>query len=128
MDEITHVVHHADRPPEALADVYSFVFDNGQVGDWYWADLIVGTDEFRVLHILVPSLRGEGQGALESRGAELIEVFPVHDSNNWAKPGLVDGWDGNKAEPTLRPSIFVGGGSDNPGWHGFFEKGKLRTA
>ena len=125
---VNPVIHHAEGPPTIPEDVYDEIFDNGKVGDWYWCD-VINTDKksYRVLHIIIPSLRGFGQGELERRGAELIEVYPSHSDNNWAQPGPHNGWDGNEEDPTLHPSIFVGGSSNNPGWHGYFEKGKLRS-
>ena len=120
------VIYHAKGTPTISEDFYDYIFDNGKVGDWWW-DRTTSPEgkSYRVLRIVVPSLRGEGQGPLESRGAELITVFPSHAENDWSKPGNDNGWDGAEAEPTLSPSIFVGGNSDNPGWHGFFSKGKL---
>ena len=121
--------HHAEGPPTITGDVYDEIFDNGKVGDWYWGQIIWTDDEsYRCMHMLVPSLRGEGQGPLEGRGAEIALVFPSHGPNNWSEPGSDNGWDGNEEEPTFSPSIFVGGSSDKPGWHGFFEKGMLRDA
>ena len=122
------ILHHAKGPPTIPDHLYDEIFDNGNLGDWYWTDVIIDNIKYRSLYILIPSLRGYGQGELEERGIELISVFPSHAPNNWAQPGSSNGWDGNEANPTLSPSIFVGGNSDNPGWHGFFEKGQLRNA
>ena len=127
----SHVLHHAALPPTVPDDMYDEIFEHGQLGDWHWACVIMpdGT-RHRALWMLVPNLRGGGQGPLGKRGLELISVFPMHAPNNWAEPGDVQGWDGKLDEnaPTLRPSIFVGGSSPNPGWHGFFENGELRNA
>ena len=49
-------------------------------------------------------------------------LYLSHAAGNWAKPGPVNGWDGNELEPTLSPSVHV----PVLGWHGFIEKGKLR--
>ena len=127
--EQSHVLHHAHSPPTVPGDMYDEIFEHGRLGDWHWA-IIIEPDgsEHRVIWMLVPSLRGGGQGPLEARGLELIQVFPRHAPNNWAKPGPVNGWDGNEDLPTLNPSIFVGGNSPNPGWHGFFRRGKVSNA
>ena len=125
--DISHVLHHADGPPTVPDDMYDTIFEQGKIGDWHWADVKIGNKVYRTLWILVPSLRGFGQGPLQDRGIELIEVYPSHAPNNWAQPGDINGWDGNVDSPTLRPSIFVGGESANPGWHGFFKSGKLQT-
>lgn len=122
------ILHHANSEPTVPDDLYDDVFDNGQLGDWWWCSVEINDDSHDALHILVPSLRGEGQGRLQERGIELIEVYPMHAENNWAQPGPTNGWDGNRDAPTLSPSIFVGGGTEKPGWHGFFEGGQLRNA
>ena len=65
---------------------------------------------------------------MEKGGGELLRVFVNRQPDNWNARGDVSGWDGNILEPTLHPSIFVRGRTENPGWHGFFERGKLRNA
>ena len=124
-----HVLHHAHREPTVPDDLYDEVFDKGTLGDWWWCNVEIDGVSHEALHILVPSVGGRiGQGPLQKRGIELIEVYPMHAKNNWANPGPINGWDGNRDAPTLSPSIFVGGGSESPGWHGFFEGGELRNA
>ena len=67
--------------------------------------------------ILVPAPRFD-------RGFECLRVFPSHAPNNWAQPGSVDGWDGDRERPTLTPSLnreAEGAG----GWHGFIKAGRI---
>ena len=62
--------------------------------------------------------------------AEHIYLYVDHDDDNWAKRGLVSGWDGDLDEPTLSPSIGVKHRDGAPGWafHGFLQAGKLVLA
>ena len=131
IDPDTSVLHHASHAITVPKDMYDEIFNRGQLGDWHWSTVIMPDGSHHLsLWIIVPDMRGEGQGPLKDRHLELISVFPTHAPGNWAEPGNVQGWDGELDEtaPTLRPSIFVGGKSLNPGWHGFFENGKLRNA
>ena len=126
----SHVLHHATHAVTVPDDMYDEIFERGELGDWHWSTTIMPDgSHHRSLWILVPNMQREGQGPLGPRGIELISVFPMHAPNNWAEPGDVQGWDGelDADRPTLRPSIFVGGSSPNPGWHGFFENGQIRT-
>ena len=122
------VLYHAESPPTVPEDLYDYIFDEGKLGDWFWATCLVDGVSHRCLYMLIPDLIGHGQGDLRNRGLELLCVYPSHANNNWAQPGPINGWDGNETEPTLSPSIFVGGGTKNPGWHGFFQNGKLKNA
>ncbi|MXY79727.1 MAG: hypothetical protein F4Y94_08600 [Chloroflexi bacterium] len=123
------VLHRADGTREPAADPFAEVFRTGAVGDWWWA-WERGDDRALVLWIVVPAVRIDPGpvGPLTERGGELIRIYPNHAAGNWAQPGPVDGWDGNLEAPTLTPSIHVGGSGPNPGWHGYFEAGKLRDA
>lgn len=109
----------------SIADWHDHIFAEGKAGDWCWSDLVVDGEPHRCLLIVVPSNRG--QGALGRRGLELINIFPSHAEGNWAQPGNINGWDGNVEAPTLEPSIHVRGKKDNPGWHGYFRRGRLET-
>lgn len=123
------LIHHSDGPPTIPDDWYDFVFDDGKSGDWFWQSIKRNDGlSHRCLFAIVPSPRGFGQGPLKDRGLELIQVFPRHADGNWAVPGEIDGWDGNEQSPTFTPSIFVGGNTDDPGWHGFIRNGKLSNA
>ena len=127
----SHVLHHASHAITVPENMYDEIFELGQLGDWHWSiGIMPDGSHHRALWILVPNMRGEGQGPLKDRNLELIRVFPMHAPNNWAEPGDVQGWDGELDEnaPTLRPSIFVGGRSPNPGWHGFVKNGKVSNA
>ena len=61
-------------------------------------------------------------------GAEWIQVYPMHAPNNWAQPGPVNGWDGNREEPTFNPSIDCSNGGKRPGWHGYIVAGRVCDA
>ena len=56
---------------------------------------------------------------------EWLQVYPMHEPKNWAKPGPVNGWDGNREAPTFNPSIDCSGGGKRPGWHGFIVAGRV---
>ena len=120
------VLHHADGTVEVPASLYEDIFDSGQVGDWWWGREPVEEDDGayrRILWLIVPlSPDSPRSGPLSERGGELLRLYVKHDEKNWAQPGPVNGWDGNADEPTFSPSISVTGG-----WHGFFERGKLRS-
>lgn len=132
------IIHHADHSETRTQDWYNAVFDadsGADIGDWWWGE---ETDGTRVLWLVVPIPDDRADhgsyGPLVDGTGELIRIYPSHEgpsdkhpSGNWAAPGPVEGWDGNIEEPTFSPSIYVGGSTDHPGWHGFFEKGKLRT-
>lgn len=134
------VIHHHDHSTTPTDDWYSAVFDaesGAEVGDWWWGE---ETDGTRVMWIVVPIPADRADhGSYGPRVAdgegELIRIYPSHEgpsdkhpTGNWAAPGPVNGWDGNEEAPTLRPSIFVGGTTEHPGWHGFLTKGELSTA
>ena len=123
------VLHHSSGPPTVPADIYDELFDRGQAGDWCWGSEERDGLRLRVLWLIVPAVGGLPSGLLYDRGLELIHVFPDHAPKNWAEPGDRCGWDGNVDCPTFSPSIFVRGAEPaDPGWHGFFEQGRLRTA
>lgn len=56
-----------------------------------------------------------------TRGTEWLIIYPWHAPNNWAKPGTVCGWDGNRESPTFNPSIDCGSSS----WHGYIVEGRV---
>ena len=140
-------IHHDAEPPTVTDDWYDYVFaaKSAKIGDWWWSREIGWHDDdptepLRVLWLIVP-IRDERRlkgsyGPLSPDGAgELIRIYTSHEgptvkhpSGNWAAPGPVDGWDGDVDAPTLRPSIWVGGSSDYPGWHGYLTDGKLSNA
>lgn len=139
------VIHHHDPADngrdEALeGDWYEYVFgpdSTATVGDWWWGEETDGTRVFWVIVPIPQDRAAHGSyGPLSPDGdGEIIRIYPSHEgpteahpSGNWAAPGPVNGWDGNEDFPTFRPSIFVGGTTDHPGWHGFVENGQLRNA
>ena len=121
------LLHHADGSLEPSADIFDEIYDRGRVGDWWWGRTEVDGEMHRVLWLVVPMVAREKYGPRIRGEGELIAAFPSHIDGNWALPGPVNGWDGNLDEPTFSPSIFVGGSSDYPGWHGFLRKGRLET-
>ena len=118
--------HHRSGEVEEVPDWYEEVFTEGVVGDWLWRNMKIDEVTHKCLYILIPDLLGEGQGPLKDQGAELLCVYPSHAPNNWAQPGNVNGWDGDEETPTLHPSILIKS-KDRLGWHGYLEKGKLRS-
>ena len=55
-------------------------------------------------------------------------LYVKHAPGNWARPGEIDGWDGNEDSPTLSPSILVQhiiDGQDVECWHGFLTAGEI---
>ena len=88
------------------------------VGAMAWQKYDVGKpSEGERLVVVVPHAK---------RGVEWLHVYPRHAPNNWARPGDVDGWDGNREEPTFNPSIDCSnGGKDPGGWHGYIVKGRV---
>ena len=97
-----------------------------EVGDYYW-----GTDNqgHRVLWLLVPD-------TVHGRRYQVLRLYMQSEKQNWAKPGPRNGWDGDEELPTLTPSIQartkIHSDDDEDGievnaWHGFLEKGVLRT-
>ena len=47
-------------------------------------------------------------------------IYPMHQPNNWCRPGPKFGWNGDRERPTFRPSIQM-----PDGWHGFITHGEL---
>ena len=95
----------------------------GRVGDFAW-----GREGSRdTLHLIVPDEVGDGLLG----DADILHLYPgAHAESNWARSGPVNGWDGNREFPTLKPSIQARGirpGEKDPsdGWHGFFVRGRL---
>lgn len=136
------IIHHADGSETKTDDWYDAIFrasDGGKVGDFWWGVEVSyegdAAIETRVLWLIVPipdERAQEGSYGPLAGGGELARLYPSHEgpsekhpTGNWAAPGPVNGWDGNVDEPTFRPSIWVGGTTDHPGWHGFLTKGKL---
>ena len=76
---------------------------NGKMGDWYFID--------NETHIVL-------------RFGETLDdivVLPLFGERAWS-------WNGDKENPTLRPSILVYGKRGQPNrWHGFLTDGKLET-
>lgn len=137
-------IHHNDGSHTLVDEWYDWVYAQGKVGDWWWGQEIGWHDApyvtDRILWIIVPLpakrlAEGSYGPTTDAATGELIRIYPEHagptpqhPSGNWAAPGPVNGWDGNVDAPTLRPSIFVGGGSAHPGWHGWLTAGKLSHA
>ena len=48
-------------------------------------------------------------------------LYASHTPGDWSKPGDVQGWNGNLAQPTFKPSILAGE------WHGYITHGKLTS-
>ncbi|MCY3933467.1 MAG: hypothetical protein OXH70_17295 [Acidobacteria bacterium] len=125
----SEVLHHADGRTSVPEDLYNHIFNEGKCGDWFWSSENRDGKVHRTIWILVPAVGNPATGKpLADRGLELAIVFPIHGPNNWAEPGDINGWDGNEEAPTLEPSIWVRGETDNPGWHGFFRHGRLVSA
>ena len=61
----------------------------------------------------------------ESKGWELDRVSVMNDGKEWAQPGDVSGWDGDRDRPTLYPSLWL---RDRNGWHGDIRNGNLGAA
>ena len=91
-----------------LCDNIGEVIDKG-VGHFCWDE---GKDGKLMLILATPVNH-------RLSGFELAILYMERIKGNWAKPGDIVGWDGNKEFPTLSPSIKVGG------WYGFLVKGKL---
>lgn len=99
------------------------------VGAYMWSELGSGIkdDEERhlVLYLKVPS--DNGPPPINRQGYVILCLYVSRESDNWAKPGPVKAWDGNREKPTLSPSIQVNFGDGLMGWHGFLINGELRT-
>jgi hypothetical protein len=63
----------------------------------------------------------------EGKEKRLVIVLPCGDlfipDGNWEEKNVED-----EDKITLSPSIFCGGGTDKPCWHGFLKEGKFITA
>ena len=115
------VYHHGDGHAEFVADWYDELFLHGVPGDWLWHEI----SDVECIFLLVPDIIGSSRGTLH--GVDLLVLYPRHTSGNWAKPGDVDGWDGDRESPTLSPSILHQVNGVN-GWHGYFRGGKIEAA
>ena len=71
-------------------------------------------DEHDVLFVLLPTEK-------EHLPFEPLRVYMNHAEDNWAKPGDVPGWNGDREKPTLKPSIQI----PQKGWHGYITHGEL---
>ena len=60
----------------------------------------------------------------KTRGQEWLQIYPQHAPNNWAQPGDVNGWNGNREAPTFNPSIDCSK-RDDGGWHGYIIGGVI---
>ncbi len=80
-----------------------------------------------VLWLLVPNLEN-GQPKPPVPSATVLCLYIDHHTNDWAHPGPVKGWNGNKVRPTLTPSIQVLNDGEPTGWHRFLTAGKLYEA
>ena len=90
-----------------FADHWSPEFAAHGVGAMAWETYNEGKpDEGERLIVIVPHAK---------RGTEWIQVYPMHAPNNWAQPGEVNGWDGNREAPTFSPSLLVESGPMRPG-------------
>ena len=71
-------------------------------------------------------LKVDGQVAMlfdpPTSQCEQILLYMRRSEDNWAEPGDVDAWDGNRYAPTLEGSILVPGK-----WHGFIRNGIVLT-
>ena len=81
------------------------------IGAMCWKEL----DGLRALYIILPGWEDE-----ERPDTCPSALFVNHAPNNWAKPGEIEGWDGNIEKPTFTPSIHIPGG-----WHGYLTEGEL---
>lgn len=131
---MTDLIHHPAGHVEPVEDWYDYFFadvgeDGGHPGDWIWSRVEIDGVTHRCMLIIFPLVGREPlkRSRIGQRGGELVEIFPSHQPNptGWARPGPVNGWDGNEDEPTLHPSIFVRGNTATPGWHGFMQRGNL---
>ena len=57
----------------------------------------------------------------ENRGFQHITLCLSRSKKNWAEPGPINAWDGNRKAPTLSGSI------QKDGWHGYVKNGELVT-
>jgi hypothetical protein len=81
----------------------------GEKGDWCF----LNGEEFIAIRF--------GEDAFTGTVIIPIAINVMPGSLHWK-------WDGNKEAPTLSPSILVHGNPGwSKGWHGFLEKGILRT-
>lgn len=101
-----------------FADPWSDEFAAHGIGAMAWETYNEGKpDEGERLIVIVPHA---------TRGTEWIQVYPMHEPDNWAQPGPVNGWDGNREAPTFDPSIDCSCRGKHPGgWHGYIIAGRV---
>lgn len=133
---MSDVIHHPGHTREEVDDWYDYLFaeigeDGGKPGDWLWSRIEIDGVTHRCLLMVVPlvGLEPAERDRIGQRGGDLVQIFPRHQPNpdGWARPGPINGWDGNERNPTLNPSIFVRGNEPpgKQGWHGFFRRGEM---
>ena len=100
-------------PGRLVNATYSAFYEYG-IGAMRWSWNGIGN---RRLHLLVPYM-GNGPDCMQA-----LLLYMNHQEGNWAKEGIIVGWDGNEEKPTLQPSIHIPGG-----WHGWVKEGNLITS
>lgn len=100
-----------------FADPWSDEFAAHGIGAMAWETYDEGKpEEGERLIVIVPH---------PESGTEWLQVYPMHAPNNWAQPGSVNGWDGNREAPTFNPSIDCSNGGKRLGWHGYIIAGRV---
>ena len=127
MADAQTVYHRGAR--KIVTDWYDWFFEHGMPGDWKWDSLTHsdGSGPYLVLLGIFPLIGREPAGAnkIELRGGELCDIYMSRQSDDWAQPGPVTGWDGNRDAPTLNGSIYIRGREEVKGWHGFIHEGRM---
>ena len=94
------------------------------IGAMHWVVLDSGN---RGLWVIFP-YKKQPSGPFKT-GWEVALIYCNHADNNWAKPGVCGGWDGNLERPTFKPSIDnTCRGKFPDAWHGWIQGGDLKTA
>lgn len=103
-------------------DAWSDEFYAHGIGAMAWETYNEGNpDQGERLIVIVPGPPGK-----PFNGAEHIQIYPMHAPNNWAQPGDINGWDGNREAPTFSPSIDCTNGGKRPEcWHGYIRAGRV---